>query len=82
MSYTLLSEVTRAARKAHRCIWCWQLIKPGEKYIDERSVLDGDEAQVELVRTLVTQGRQVLSVEIVSTGLEERFMRMTEGRTN
>lgn len=44
--------------------------------------LDGDEAQVELVRTLVTQGRQVLSVEIVSTGLEERFMRMTEGRTN
>lgn len=41
MSYTLLSEVTRTARKAHRCIWCWQFIKPGDKYIDERSVHDG-----------------------------------------
>ncbi len=44
--------------------------------------LDGDEAQADLIRTLVTQGRPVLSVEILSTGLEERFMRMTEGRTN
>lgn len=42
MGYTLLSEVTRTARKAHRCIWCWQGIKAGEQYIDERSVNDGD----------------------------------------
>ena len=42
MSYTLLSEVERTARKAHRCIWCWQRIDAGERYVDERSVNDGD----------------------------------------
>ncbi|MEO8298764.1 MAG: hypothetical protein ABI574_13255 [Burkholderiales bacterium] len=41
MSYTLLSEQPRIARRTHRCIWCWGLIKPGESYTDERSVCDG-----------------------------------------
>lgn len=34
MSYTLLSERTRVARKPHRCIWCWQAIKVGESYVE------------------------------------------------
>jgi len=42
MSYTLLSETQRTARKRHRCIWCWQFIEPGSSYVDERSVADGD----------------------------------------
>lgn len=42
MSYTLLSEVTRTARKRHRCIWCWQTIEPSERYISEQSVNYGD----------------------------------------
>ena len=42
MSYTLLSEATRIARKQHRCIWCGEAIAPGEKYRDERSVYDGE----------------------------------------
>lgn len=42
MNYTLLSEVERTARKTHRCIWCWQLITVGSRYMDERSVYDGD----------------------------------------
>ena len=41
MSYTFFSMINRKARKAHRCIWCGQTIKPGEHYIDERSVYDG-----------------------------------------
>ena len=42
MSYTLLSEATRTARKQHRCIWCGQDIAAAEQYVDERSVYDGD----------------------------------------
>lgn len=42
MSYTLLSETVRTARKHHRCIWCWQAINAGERYLDERSVNDGE----------------------------------------
>lgn len=42
MSYTLLSERTRVARKPHRCIWCWEAIPAGESYVDERSVHDGE----------------------------------------
>lgn len=42
MSYTLLAETERTARKRHRCIWCWQFIEAGERYHDERSVNDGD----------------------------------------
>jgi hypothetical protein len=42
MTYTLLAEATRTARKRHRCIWCGQHIEPGETYRDERSVYDGE----------------------------------------
>lgn len=42
MSYTLLSRNTRTAQKQHRCIWCGEDILPGESYVDERSVFDGD----------------------------------------
>lgn len=41
MSYTLLSETTRTARKKHRCIWCGEAIEAGEAYVDERSIFDG-----------------------------------------
>ena len=41
MSYMFFSMINRKARKAHRCIWCGQAIKPGEHYIDERSLYDG-----------------------------------------
>jgi hypothetical protein len=41
MSYTLLSETLRKARKEHRCIWCPEKINAGEQYQDERSVYDG-----------------------------------------
>ena len=41
MSYALFSMNDRKARKQHRCIWCGQAIKPGDHYIDERSVYDG-----------------------------------------
>jgi len=40
MSYTLLSEKTRIAQKAHRCIWCGESIAAASPYIDERSVYD------------------------------------------
>ena len=43
MSYTLFEMPERVAlRKAHRCIWCGQTIAIGEKYLDERSVYDGN----------------------------------------
>lgn len=42
MSYTLFTEHTRKARKEHRCIWCPEKIQAGEKYVDERSVYDGN----------------------------------------
>lgn len=41
-----------------------------------------EEEQVELVRSLVTQGRHVVSVTAESSRLEDRFMRLTDGRTN
>jgi len=40
MSYTLLGETTRTAKKSHKCIWCGQQIATGEKYIHEKSVYD------------------------------------------
>ncbi len=40
MSYRLLSEHVRTARKHHKCIWCGQEIVVGEKYIHEKSVYD------------------------------------------
>jgi hypothetical protein len=42
MSYTLLSEAWRTARKQHRCVWCGEPVLAGEKYRDERSVYDGE----------------------------------------
>lgn len=43
MNYTLLSKTEHTAkRKAHRCIWCPELIALGERYVAERSVYDGD----------------------------------------
>lgn len=42
MSYTLFSEDARIAKKAHRCIWCGQRINLGARYIDERSIYDGN----------------------------------------
>ena len=41
MSYALLSEAMRVARKPHRCIWCGEFILAGERYRDERSAYDG-----------------------------------------
>jgi hypothetical protein len=41
VSYTLLSESTPVARKAHRCIWCGERIAAGERYTHERSIYDG-----------------------------------------
>lgn len=42
MSYTLLHEADRVARKPHDCIWCNEKIQRGETYKDERSVYDGE----------------------------------------
>jgi hypothetical protein len=43
MSYTLIEERTvKAARKAHQCIWCGELIPIGTSYVYERSVFEGD----------------------------------------
>lgn len=42
MSYTLISEERRTARKPHRCIWCWQRIAKGERYEYEAGINDGD----------------------------------------
>lgn len=41
-----------------------------------------DEEQAALVQHLVQQGRGVISVNVLATRLEDRFMRLTEGRTN
>lgn len=40
MSYTLLEEKIRTAKKQHKCIWCGQKIIIGDLYLDERSVYD------------------------------------------
>ncbi len=43
MSYTLIEERTvKAARKAHRCIWCGEPIVIGAPYTYERSIFEGD----------------------------------------
>jgi ABC-2 type transport system ATP-binding protein len=41
-----------------------------------------DEEQATLVQRLVHEGRGVVSVNVLATRLEDRFMRLTEGRTN
>ena len=54
----------------------------------DRSLLDDiytvadEEAQVELVRSLVADGRPVVSVSEGITGLEERFLALTRGDVN
>ena len=42
MSYTLISETTPVAKKAHTCIWCGEPIIPGQRYVRERSVYEGE----------------------------------------
>lgn len=42
MSYQLLSERQRTARKTHRCIWCGEPIAVGDRYISESSKYSGD----------------------------------------
>ena len=43
MSYTLLEHrEVKAAKKAHRCIWCGEAINVGEPYLYERSIFDGN----------------------------------------
>jgi hypothetical protein len=39
--YSLIKEITRQARKQHRCIWCTEPIHAQEKYIYECSSYDG-----------------------------------------
>jgi hypothetical protein len=43
MDFVLIEErQVRAARKAHRCIWCGQTIFPGDAYTYERSIFEGE----------------------------------------
>lgn len=42
MSYRLLAENTRKARKEHRCVWCGQKIAVGEAHTHERSIYEGE----------------------------------------
>ena len=43
MSYLLLEErQVKAARKAHRCIWCGEPIPAGSAYTYERSIFEGE----------------------------------------
>lgn len=48
----------------------------------EEHLVESDEEQVELIRGLVVGGRTVLSAGVEITRLEDRFMRLTDGRTN
>lgn len=48
----------------------------------EEHAVETDAGQVELIRSLVEAGRPVLSAGVEVTRLEDRFMRLTEGRTN
>lgn len=41
MSYQLIRESWPVARKVHRCIWCGESIKVGEKHRYEVSRYDG-----------------------------------------
>lgn len=42
MTYHLLSDRTRTAKKRHICIWCGEAIEPGTRYREERSVYEGN----------------------------------------
>lgn len=39
--FDVLTDETRTARKAHRCIWCGQDIKPGDTYRYQSGVFEG-----------------------------------------
>ena len=41
MNYHLFSEKFPIAKKSHKCIWCGEQIKQGQKYVREHSVYDG-----------------------------------------
>lgn len=41
MSYQLLSETERTARKEYRCIWCPEMILKGDKHVHEASKYEG-----------------------------------------
>lgn len=41
MSYSLIQDVQRRARKRHRCIWCGETIAVAEVYRYECSSYDG-----------------------------------------
>lgn len=40
--YSFLSLAERTARKPHTCIWCGEDIEVGTRYLDERSVYEGE----------------------------------------
>jgi hypothetical protein len=42
MSYTCLSSNERLAKKPHKCIWCGERIKIGDKYQEIRGINDGN----------------------------------------
>lgn len=42
MSYTLLENGERRAKKSHKCEWCGEAIEVGEVYGYSASVCDGD----------------------------------------
>jgi hypothetical protein len=43
VSFILIEERhVKAARKAHKCIWCGQQIEAGQPYTYERSIFEGD----------------------------------------
>ena len=42
MSYTLISERSHKALKRYLCIWCGEAILPGQQYVREFSVYEGD----------------------------------------
>jgi hypothetical protein len=42
MSFELLSERTRTAKKIHRCIWCGEHIAAGERYVSQAGKYEGD----------------------------------------
>ena len=37
----VLAEHHRTARKKHQCQTCWRPINPGDKYLEQRNVMDG-----------------------------------------
>ena len=41
MSYEHIRDVVRKAKKPHRCVWCGEEIRPGEKYHDRAYRFDG-----------------------------------------